>query len=583
MDVEPSTSQPAYAMDKQIIDQLAEVKKWRNAFQKYQHKTANAAEELTRANERLSDLVLHWKNKLVPHENDSSAERNREDSQSDGELSASAPLSFSTSLRARDEPVVVPRVVAAPPTRRVVVEKATRTLERRASPPPRPSTPPRPSPPPPKPSAGSSSSSSSAGGSSIKVEPEGEDDDDAGNGGSETELEDYRPTRKFAITTATSSSSSSSSASSSTSSNSSWSAPPPSSSSTSSSKPAAKPTGLIQSSNKERKMTHLRQSYVTGHTKKLRSLVFNPTTPNLLATCALDGFVKIWNLASAHSSLQEVASVNTTSASKIYPIDMTWSSTGGQCAIVFNNGRAGNQPQLAIVDASKAETAHKLGLVYIKDTPHEGYPNQVRYFPGQSNRLLTGGTDHTVVEWRIDGEVRTRLVHIQHTSQIQSMSIADDILFTGGADRRFVAWNLPQDRLVWEERINEKVNFIEPSPADSNIILIGTTGKSNQLALFDRRIQERVVQLGWTPQTAVSMSQFIHPAWSPCGTLVSSGSTDPTIHMFDVRYARVGKPSFSVAAHELRVLKAVFHPEYSGVLASISSDKKIGLHSLTLS
>ena len=48
-------------------------------------------------------------------------------------------------------------------------------------------------------------------------------------------------------------------------------------------------------------MTHLRQSYVTGHTKKLRSLVFNPTTPNLLATCALDGFVKIWNLASAHS------------------------------------------------------------------------------------------------------------------------------------------------------------------------------------------------------------------------------------------------------------------------------------------
>jgi WD40 repeat protein len=102
-------------------------------------------------------------------------------------------------------------------------------------------------------------------------------------------------------------------------------------------------------------MTHLRQSYVTGHTKKLRSLVFNPTTPNLLATCALDGFVKIWNLASSHSyascspapdrfharararahahglivcrvphsrSLQEVASVNTTSASKIYPIDM---------------------------------------------------------------------------------------------------------------------------------------------------------------------------------------------------------------------------------------------------------------------
>jgi WD40 repeat protein len=63
----------------------------------------------------------------------------------------------------------------------------------------------------------------------------------------------------------------------------------------------AKPTGLIQSSKKERKMTQLRQTYVTGHAKKLRSLVFNPTSPNLLATCALDGYVKVWTLANAHS------------------------------------------------------------------------------------------------------------------------------------------------------------------------------------------------------------------------------------------------------------------------------------------
>lgn len=92
--------------------------------------------------------------------------------------------------------------------------------------------------------------------------------------------------------------------------------------------------------------------------------------------------------------------------------------------------------RLAIVDASKAETAHKLGLVYIKDTPHEGHPTQVRYFPGQSNRLLTGGTDHAIIEWRIEGgEVRTRLVHSHHTAQLHSVSLADDHLFTGGADR----------------------------------------------------------------------------------------------------------------------------------------------------
>jgi len=41
----------------------------------------------------------------------------------------------------------------------------------------------------------------------------------------------------------------------------------------------------------------LRQNYITGHSKKLRSLVFNPKNSRLLGTCALDGYVKVWHLA----------------------------------------------------------------------------------------------------------------------------------------------------------------------------------------------------------------------------------------------------------------------------------------------
>jgi len=103
-----------------------------------------------------------------------------------------------------------------------------------------------------------------------------------------------------------------------------------------------------------------------------------------------------------------------------------------------------------------------------------------------------------------------------------------------------------------------------------------------QLGLFDCRAQNQVVQLGWSQQVHSQMSQFIHPGWSSCGTMVSSGSTDPVVHIFDLRYNKVSRPSFSIPAHDLRVLKAAFHPEDNGLLVSISSDKKIGLHAFTL-
>lgn len=57
----------------------------------------------------------------------------------------------------------------------------------------------------------------------------------------------------------------------------------------------------IQQSSQERKISRLKQNYIHAHAKKLRSLVFNPATPGLMATCALDGCIKVWNLASAQS------------------------------------------------------------------------------------------------------------------------------------------------------------------------------------------------------------------------------------------------------------------------------------------
>lgn len=98
-----------------------------------------------------------------------------------------------------------------------------------------------------------------------------------------------------------------------------------------------------------------------------------------------------------------------------------------------------------------------------------------------------------------------------------------------------------------------------------------------QLRLFDiRDRQKEVHSLGWKQESSESQSALIHQAWSPNGLYISSGSVDPIIHIFDIRY-NSHKPSQSIKAHQKRVFKAVWHPTLP-LLISISSDLNIGLH-----
>ncbi|THU68099.1 hypothetical protein C4D60_Mb08t00330 [Musa balbisiana] len=98
-----------------------------------------------------------------------------------------------------------------------------------------------------------------------------------------------------------------------------------------------------------------------------------------------------------------------------------------------------------------------------------------------------------------------------------------------------------------------------------------------QLRLFDVRLRQTEIHaFGWKQETSESQSALINQAWSPDGLYITSGSADPMIHIFDIRYDG-RKPSQSVQAHQKRVFKAVWHQSLP-LLTSISSDLNIGLH-----
>lgn len=100
-----------------------------------------------------------------------------------------------------------------------------------------------------------------------------------------------------------------------------------------------------------------------------------------------------------------------------------------------------------------------------------------------------------------------------------------------------------------------------------------------QLRLFDVRLRQTEIHaFGWKQESSESQSALINQAWSPDGLFLSSGSADPMIHIFDIRYDGRA-PSQSVRAHQKRVFKAVWHQSLP-LLTSISSDLNIGLHKI---
>jgi WD40 repeat protein len=98
-----------------------------------------------------------------------------------------------------------------------------------------------------------------------------------------------------------------------------------------------------------------------------------------------------------------------------------------------------------------------------------------------------------------------------------------------------------------------------------------------QLRLFDIRVQRTELHtFGWKQEVSDSQSALIDQTWSQNGYYIASGSTDPKIHIFDIRY-NSKEPSQSIKAHQKRVLKAAWHHTLP-LLISISSDLNIGLH-----
>lgn len=61
---------------------------------------------------------------------------------------------------------------------------------------------------------------------------------------------------------------------------------------------------------------------------------------------------------------------------------------------------------------------------------------------------------------------------------------------------------------------------------------------NKELILVDYRVRNPVCELGWTQKKTQTQSELVSANWSPNGWLISTGSADPDINIFDIRVNR---------------------------------------------
>ncbi|MED6148411.1 hypothetical protein PIB30_052907 [Stylosanthes scabra] len=328
---------------------------------------------------------------------------------------------------------------------------------------------------------------------------------------------------------------------------------------------------------------HTSNHISSQHKRKLRSLAYCPVNDNLFVTSALDGGLNLWQIQARGSSASLLSSTDCSSSKqRRWPEDLAWHPDGNRLFAVYSAD--GGDSQVSVTNLNKGRGGDRVR--HLEDKPHvKGIINGIVFPPWEDTCFLTGGSDHAVVIWseQDDEKWKPKALHRNlHSSAVMGVAGLHHkpIVLSAGADRRMFGFDVRAGRADYRHQVDTKCMSVLPNPCDFNLFMVQTGTHEKQLRLYDIRLRQTELHaFGWKQESSDSQSALINQAWSPDGFYISSGSVDPVIHIFDIRY-NAHKPSQSIRAHQKRVFKATWLQSMP-VLISISSDLNIGLHKVS--
>ncbi|KAI9079634.1 hypothetical protein K1719_038255 [Acacia pycnantha] len=318
------------------------------------------------------------------------------------------------------------------------------------------------------------------------------------------------------------------------------------------------------------------------HKRKLRSLALCPVNDQLFVTSSLDGMVNLWQVQGRGSGASLLSSTDCSSSKqRRWPEDIAWHPEGNSLFLIYIAD--GGDSQISVLDLNKKQGNR---LNYLEERPHvKGIINNIVFMPWENTCFVTGGSDHAVMLWsEKDGENKWKpkaLHRNLHSSAVMGVAGLQNkqVVLSVGADKRIIGYDAHVGRADYKHQVDSKCMSVLPNPCDFNLFMVQTGTPERQLRLYDIRLRQTELHaFGWKQENSESQSALINQAWSPDGLYITSGSADPTIHIFDIRY-NAHRPPQSIKAHQKRVFKAVWLQSIP-LLISISSDLNIGLHKI---
>ncbi|KAL0710419.1 hypothetical protein Bca4012_017397 [Brassica carinata] len=329
---------------------------------------------------------------------------------------------------------------------------------------------------------------------------------------------------------------------------------------------------------------HSSNQISSQHKRKLRSLILCPVNEQLFATSSLDGMVSLWQLQPGRLSASLLSTTDCLSQKqRRWGEDMAWHPSGHTLFSVYTADDADSQ--ISILNLNKTR-----GVTFLENKPHvKGIINSIKFMPWENTCFATGGSDHAVVLWNEsdaddeENKWKSKTLHRNlHSAAVMGVDGMrnKNVVLSVGADKRIYGFDVQVGRADYKHQIEYKCMSVLSNPCDFNLFMVQSGEPEKQLRLFDIRLRRTELHsFGWKQDSSESQSALINQSWSPDGLHITSGSADPVIHVFDIRY-NARKPTQSIKAHQKRVFKAEWH--YSQpLLISISSDLNIGLHKIS--
>ncbi|KAH9770284.1 WD REPEATS REGION domain-containing protein [Citrus sinensis] len=277
------------------------------------------------------------------------------------------------------------------------------------------------------------------------------------------------------------------------------------------------------------------------HKRKLRSLSLNPVNEQLFVTSALDGVIRLWQLQSRGSGASLLSTTDCLSPKhRRWPEDIAWHPQGNS---LFSAHTADSgDSQISVLNLNK--TKGRACVTFLDDKPHvKGIINSIIFLPWENPCFATGGSDHAVVLWSerdAEDSWKPKALHRNlHSSAVMGVAGMQQkqIVLSAGADKRIIGFDAGVGRADFKHQIESKCMSVLPNPCDFNLFMVQTGTPGRQLRLYDIRLRQTEIHaFGWKQESSESQSALINQSWSPDGLYITSGSADPVIHLFDIRF-----------------------------------------------